>query len=98
MGGVHQGLGGANPPPVILLGAMGGAKPPPHALKRFNILIPWRLRPIIAPAESTVYYPLFSPPMNWIILSLAPHELKPNSVHAPHPTMIFGHYGYRLEE
>jgi len=49
-----------------------GSSPPPHAWKRFSIWIPWLLRPIIALAESIIYHPLLSPPMNWIILCLAP--------------------------
>jgi len=61
MGGVYQGLEGAKPPPMIILLGARGAKPP-HAWKRFSILIPCRLRPIIVLAESIFYHPLFSPP------------------------------------
>jgi len=50
---------------------------PKETFKYFNTLV---LRPTIASAQSIYYHNLFSHPMNWIILCLAPpplHELKP---------------------
>jgi len=73
MGGVYQGLGGAKPPMMILLGAIVAKPPPPLCMETFQYLNTLVLHPIIASAESLLYHPLFCPPpMNWIILCLAP--------------------------
>jgi len=60
-------LGAKSPHDDFIRNLEGGGAKSPHAWKRFNIWIPWLLRPIIARAESIFYHPLFSPP--------PPHEV-----------------------
>jgi len=74
--------GGLSPSMMISLGARG-AKPPP-CMETFQYLntLAFAFNHSASIIESISFHSLFSPPMNWIILCLAPHELKPNSAHA----------------